>query len=106
MKGRLPAGRYDVRWWRIEHKETAMGTKAKVSQIGLDVHRTFSIAAARDASSGRGVRGAGRGVGQGRVAREAGPRGSRRAAEAIVELAAGHAGRPGGDVRLGVDERR
>jgi transposase len=32
-----------------------MGTKAKVSQIGLDVHRTFSIAAARDASSGRVV---------------------------------------------------
>jgi transposase len=49
MKGHLPAGRYDVRW-QLLRKETAMGMHQNVTQIGLDVHRKFSIASLRDAS--------------------------------------------------------
>jgi transposase len=48
MKGHLPAGRYDIRWKL--NKETAMRLQTSVTQIGLDVHRKFSLAAARDAS--------------------------------------------------------
>src|SRR5258706_12064601 len=49
MKGRLPAGRYDVRWQSTTRRQP-MKKQAKVTQIGLDVHRKFSIAAGRDAS--------------------------------------------------------
>jgi transposase len=49
MKGRLPAGRYDVRW-QFHNKETAMELFEKVTQVGLDVHRKFSMASLHDAS--------------------------------------------------------
>jgi transposase len=48
MKGHLPAGRYDVRIVFLYHKEIAMKMYDKVTQIGLDVHRKFSIASLRD----------------------------------------------------------
>src|SRR5437588_10528876 len=49
MKGHLPAGRYDCTVG-TENKETAMGIHEKVTQVGLDVHRKFSMASLRDAS--------------------------------------------------------
>ena len=38
------------------YKETAMETNASVTQMGLDVHRKFSLCSARDGVSGRIVR--------------------------------------------------
>jgi transposase len=47
MKGCPPAGRYNVRWW-ISYKETAMNEVSKLACVGLDCHRNFSLASARD----------------------------------------------------------
>jgi transposase len=48
MKGHLPAGQLRCPVNALT-KETAMETKRIVSRIGLDCHRTFSVATARDA---------------------------------------------------------
>ena len=49
MKGHLPAGRLRCPVDQVLTKETAVESSKSVTRIGLDCHRTFSLATARDA---------------------------------------------------------